>query len=103
MKRPSTVQGYTRLVEEALGEMEDVQEAIELDGEEMGPATAFVSVLASRVRELSQRMEDETYSFEDRDLPFMELVAHQSAHFLPFKGLLELINETHRQGLESSS
>jgi hypothetical protein len=45
-------------------------------------------------------MEDGSYHFENKDLPFMPIVEKENEKSLPFKFLLRRINETHRYGLE---
>ena len=45
-------------------------------------------------------MRDGSYEFADKDLPFMEIVRQHGVFTLPFRDLLNLINETHRKGLQ---
>lgn len=87
------------MVSEALGEIQDLKDAIEFDEDEMSSAARFVDRLDAEVRKLRDRIADGRYQFENRDLPFMSIIADESAHFLPFKELLETINRTHREGL----
>ena len=44
-------------------------------------------------------MVDGSYHFQDKDLPFMEIVRQHGLFSLPFRDLLSLINDTHRKGL----
>lgn len=99
MKRASTMDEYLEMVDEALGEIQDLKEAIEFDENEMSEAAGFVDRLEVAVQRLRKQMADGSYRFGDQDLPFMAVVATESTHFLPFKDLLEAINRTHRQGL----
>ena len=100
MIRAKTVEEYVRLVNEALFETEELRIAAEYDMESMGNTAQFVDELEAGLRELRKRMEEGTYAFENRDLPFMELVNKQDDRYLPFKHLLKVINDTHRHGLD---
>lgn len=91
------------MVNEALGEIQDLKDAIEFDEDEMSGALGFVDRLDAEVRKLRDRMADGNYQFGDQDLSFMPIIADESTHFLPFKELLETINRTHREGLETST
>ena len=53
-------------------------------------------------KEVYKTMQDGTYQFEDKDLPFMNLVREHGLFSLPFRDLLNIINETHKKGLEVS-
>ncbi|MDM8545523.1 general secretion pathway protein GspF [Candidatus Venteria ishoeyi] len=99
-KRPATVEAYIDLIEQALFEIADTREAIEFEADSMGPAIAFITNLETKVKAIKQSMIDGTYQFENKDLPFMEIVKMQTLQTLPFKRLLEDINWTHREGLQ---
>ena len=47
-------------------------------------------------------MATDTYEFRDEDLPFMQAISHQRLEELPFRDLLDVVNWTHRTGLESN-
>lgn len=99
MKRPSSVEQYLDLVDQAIFESEELRFSAEYDAEYMGGVMAFIGELESGVKAMRQSMQEGNYVFSDQDLPFMELVRHQNERLLPFKELLRIINETHRQGL----
>jgi len=65
----------------------------------MGGALDFLDELEAQMKSMRQKMEQGTYRFDDRDLPFMETVERSDERVLPFKQLLNIINATHRQGL----
>lgn len=98
--RAKTVEQYVDLVDQALFETEELRMAAEYDMESMGASRKFVDELEASVRELRASMSDGSYQFQNRDLPFMEIVERESDAHLPFKYLLRMINETHRQGLD---
>lgn len=91
------------MVNDALEEIQDLRDAIEFDEDEMSGAAGFVDRLDVEVRTLRDRMADGSYQFANHDLPFMPVIADESTHFLPFKELLETINRTHREGLDSEA
>jgi hypothetical protein len=100
MRLPSTMEEYEELVEQALIEAEDLRRSAEFDeGEEWGEVFGFLDVLETELRRLQQSMLNGTYRFGERDLPFMQTIAHVDTFLLPFKPLLETINVTHRSGL----
>ncbi len=99
--RPRTPEEYVDLVEQALFEIEELRASAEYDMEEMGEALGFVDELEAGVRALLESMRDGSYRFADEDLPFMRLIEPVHESLLPFKSLLKLINDTHRQGLDT--
>ena len=99
--RPRTPEEYVDLVEQALFEIEELRASAEYDMEEMGEALGFVDELEAAVRALLESMRDGSYRFADEDLPFMRLIEPVHESLLPFKSLLKLINDTHRQGLDT--
>lgn len=99
--RPKTANEYVELVRQALFELEDLRAAAEYDGESMGDALAFVDDLERGVRAVYDAMAAGRYEFADEDLPFMHIVQVADDRMLPFKNLLKVINETHRQGLDA--
>ena len=102
MKRPATIEDYQELVHQAIIEVDDLRAAVEFDEEFMEGALNFVDILDDHLKTLHNSIKDGTYNFADEDLPFMAFVKGQSNLVLPFKGLLTLINSTHRKGLENA-
>jgi hypothetical protein len=99
MKRPKTADEYVELVKQAIFEVEELRLATEYDAESMGGVLAFLDELEAQVRRIFQSMVEGTYEFADEDLPFMKLIEGQDERLLPFKYMLRMINQTHRQGL----
>lgn len=89
------------MVTEAVEEIQDLKDAIEFDEDEMSMAAGFVDSLDAEVRKLRDRMTDGSYQFANQDRSFKPIIADESTHFLPFKDLLEIINCTHREGLQA--
>ncbi len=99
MQRPRTPEEYFDLVDQALFEIRDLRWAAEFDEEELGGALKFLDRLEAEVDALRRQMLDGTYHFGNEDLPFMDIVAAQETFILPFKPLLQIINQTHKHGL----
>ena len=102
MKRPATFEDYIELVDQALFEVDELRFSVEFDEEFMEDALNFVGIMEQQLRDLLASMKEGSYEFADEDLPFMPFVKKQSNLILPFKGLLTLINNTHRKGLETA-
>ena len=102
MKRPATIEDYQELVNQAIFEVDDLRAAVEFDEEFMEGALNFVDTMDGQLKQLHNSIKDGSYTFADEDLPFMPFVKVQSNLVLPFKGLLVLINSTHRKGLENA-
>jgi hypothetical protein len=100
VQRAKTPEEYVELVNQAIFEIEELRMAAEYDMDDLGTSMAFVDDLEKRVRALKASMEDGTYAFGNRDLPFMEIVNKHDTDALPFRYLLRVINETHRKGLD---
>jgi hypothetical protein len=100
IKRPRTPEAYVDLVKQALFEVEELRAAIDYDMEGMQDSVAFVEDLEQAVKQVYDSMVDGSYNFQDKDLPFMEIVRQHGVFTLPFRDLLNLINDTHRKGLE---
>ena len=100
IKRPRTPEAYIDLVQQALFEIEELRAAIEYDSEGMQDSIAFVDDLKNSVQQVYNSMADGSYNFQDKDLPFMEIVRQHGIFSLPFRDLLNLINDTHRKGLD---
>lgn len=101
MERPSTQAAYIELVNQALIDVEELRSAIEYDEEYMGEALGLAERLENNLRSLYASLIGGSYQFADEDLDFMEIVNTAPDVWVPFKPLLRLINQTHRQGLET--
>ncbi len=102
--RAKTMEGYRKLVEEALTEAEDLRLSLgyDLEDEDEGVNLAFLDDLESQLRDLRDRLDAGTYVFEDSELPFMEILrSHARIIPYPVACLLEDVNATHRKGLNS--
>ncbi len=99
MKRPKTMADYADLVEQALIEVDEMRHVIEYETDG-GASTEFLDPLEADLYRLKDAMATDTYEFRDEDLPFMQAVASQRLDQLPFRDLLDVINWTHRAGLE---
>ena len=102
VKRPKTPEEYIDLIQQAIFEVEELRAAIEYDMEGMVDAARFIDELEHHIKSIYKSMEDGTYEFEDKDLPFMGLVREYGLFTLPFKDLLKIINDTHRMGLSAN-
>lgn len=100
MKRPKTMAAYADLVEQALIEVDEMRHVIEYETDG-GASTEFLDPLQADLDRLKDAMATDTYEFRDEDLPFMQAVSSQRLEELPFRDLLDVINWTHRTGLES--
>jgi hypothetical protein len=100
MERAKTVEQYIDLVKQAVFEVEELRLAMEYDMDSMSGAGSFIDELEQQIKSVYQGMEQGTYQFANEDLTFMGYVLHVDERLLPFKHLLYLINETHRQGLD---
>lgn len=98
-QRPKTPEAYVELIQQAIFEIDDLRAAVEYDGESMGGAIEFLDELDGHMQAMRRKMEEGNYRFEDKDLPFMEVVEKSDERLLPFKYLLRMINATHRMGL----
>lgn len=100
IKRPSTPEAYVDLIKQAMFEVEELRAAIEYDMEGMQDSVAFIDDLQTAIKRVYDSMVDGSYYFQDKDLAFMEIVRQHGTFSLPFRDLLNLINDTHRKGLE---
>ena len=91
------------LVKQALDEFADLRHSAEYDTEDMEVALGFVDPVVGQLRELLKELNSDQHEFKDEDLPFMALVNKQHDMILPFKYLLRVINQTHRQGFDTNS
>jgi len=100
MKRPTTTEAYIYLVQSALDDVIDLKMSAEFDSDDMAEVFNFVDNLEVEVVKLLADIKSGSYEFKDEDLPLMTIVHAQNNFMLPFKGLFERINDTHRKGLE---
>ena len=100
MRKPRTMAEYANLVEEALVEVDEMRHIIEHETEGAVSSDFLDPVEADLIR-LKDAMATDTYDFRDEDLPFMSAILGKRLEQLPFRDLLEVINWTHRSGLET--
>ena len=98
--RARTTDEYVNMIEQAIDETWDLRQSIEYDEDYMADARAFIDELESGLKDIYQSMKDETYEFATGDFPFMAILNKYHESMLPFKYLLQRINETHMKGLE---
>ncbi len=91
---------YAELIEQALIEVDEMRQVIEYETDG-GASTEFLSPLEAELNRLKDALATDTYEFRDEDLPFMQAVSGKRLDALPFQDLLDVINWTHRTGLES--
>lgn len=103
MRKPRSLSEYRDLVAQALIEVDEMRSVIEYETDGPSAATAFLAPLEAELKRLQEALATERYEFRDEDLPFMRVVAKERLESLPFKDLLDVINWTHRTGLESGS
>ena len=100
MKKPKTMADYADLIEQALIETDEMRHVIEYETDG-GATTDFLDPLEADLNRLKDAIATDTYEFRDEDLPFMLAMSSQRLEDLPFRDLLDVINWTHRTGLES--
>ena len=98
--RAKTAEEYASLVEQVIGELQDILDASRFDFDDVESNTDYVEVLLKEVRQLRASMADGSYQFGRNDLPFMRIVKLRNDSDLPFIRLFYDINQTHRQGLD---
>ena len=98
--RAKTAEEYASLVDQVIGELEDMLEASSYDFDEVQENPGFVEALLREVREMRRSMADGSYQFGRSDLHFMRVVKQHSDKDLPCIRLFYDINQTHREGLE---
>lgn len=98
MRRARDIDELREMVEQAVFELAELRAALEFEPEEMEPVSGFLAGVEQGVERLRRALADGSHRFGGADLPFMPVVRRASTHFLPFKSLLETINDTHRLG-----
>jgi hypothetical protein len=100
MSRPKTVEEYVSLVDQAICEVDELRMSAEYDMDSLGGVLPFLDQLDHMVKDVRKAMADGSYQFEDKDLPFMELLEKADERVFPFKYMFKVINDTHRKGLD---
>ncbi|MCP4040886.1 MAG: hypothetical protein GY731_02870 [Gammaproteobacteria bacterium] len=101
MKRPKTMPEYQDLVEQALIEVDEMRHIINYEMDDDGKQAGFLVPLEAELERLKEAMATDAYEFRDEDLQIMSCMSKVEFEGLPFKYLLDVINWTHRMGLES--
>lgn len=101
MKRPKTVDEYIDLMHQAVYEVDELRAVVEEDEDRKGMILPWVDAMDKELRKLYDDMVAGRYQFDPNgpDLPFMAIVK-KFGPSIPFKPLLNVINETHRFGLD---
>lgn len=99
---PRNAEEYVRLVDQALDELEDILEAASYDFDEVESNLGFVEALKKELTGIRESMQDGSYQFGRADLPLMRIVKKYTDKELPCIRLFYMINQTHRQGLDTS-
>lgn len=99
---PKTAEEYVRLVDQTLDELEDILEAASYDFDEVENNLGFVEALKKELIGIRESMQDGSYQFGRADLPLMRIVKKYTEKELPCIRLFYMINQTHRQGLDTS-
>ena len=98
-KGPSNLEEYLELIDQALFEVDDTRAAMEYEMEGMEHALKFIDELERNLRQLRAALSAGEHVFGGADLPYMAIIAKQTLQTVPFKRLLEDINQVHRHGL----
>jgi hypothetical protein len=93
------MQAYRKLVDEALIEVDEMRLTIEYESDGDPSAIVFLQPMAADLKRLAEAMDTDSYDFSDQDLPLVTCMEKHYYDKLPFKYLLDMINETHRKGL----
>lgn len=101
MIRAKTLDEYIDWVKQAIFEVEDLRASIEFDEEFMGDALVFLDPLEQDIKKLYNDLNEDSYDFSSEPLSFMKIVDRNDPTLLPFKFLLQRINETHTKGLDA--
>lgn len=104
MKNPKTIDEYIDLVHQAVYEVDELRAVVEEDPDRNGMILPWVDAMDKELRGMYETMTSGTYQFDPNgpDLPFMEIVKRFGPN-IPFKQLLNVINHTHRFGLDIDS
>jgi hypothetical protein len=104
MKNPKTVDEYIDLVHQAVYEVDELRAIVEDDEDRKALILPWVDAMDRELRKMYDDMISGQYQFDPNgpDLPFMDIVKRFGPH-VPFKPLLNVINHTHRFGLDIDS
>ena len=100
MVRARDMAEYRDMVRQALLEVQDLGHAAEFD--EMAEVGDLVSRLRESLETLLASLEDGSYEFGKDALGFLPLLEAHDVDVLPFRHLLQRINQTHTDGLDPS-
>jgi hypothetical protein len=98
--RAKTAKEYAGLVDQVIGELQDILDATRFDFDDVESNTEYVEVLLKEIRDLRASMADGSYQFGRNDLPFMRIVKLHNDSDLPCIRIFYDINQTHREGLD---
>lgn len=101
IRGPKTWDEYLDLVHQAVYEVDELKACLveEDELEDAALYNQFLGPLDNELRKLFDAMTSGKYQYPAaEDLSFMPLV-QKYGRFIPFRGLLETINKTHRDGL----
>ncbi len=90
---------FRRLIDEALAELDDLQDVLHFDAGLPEGQDSFLDRLRRSLQALRRRAAADDYPFGGGELDFMPLVRETPMSLLPCKHLLLRIDETHRRGL----
>lgn len=104
MKNPKTVDEYIDLVHQAVYEVDELRAIVEDDEDRKAMILPWVDAMDKELRGMYESMINGTYKFDPNgpDLPFMAIIK-KFGPSVPFKPLLNVINHTHRFGLDIDS
>lgn len=83
---------FLDLVQQALDEVQDLFDAVEYDQEFMQESLNYISPLQQELREIKQNISGGG-NLSSKNFQFVELIKNISPAILPFKGLLNRINQ----------
>ena len=98
MDRPSTHEAYLELVRQAMLEAGKLHSRNE---ENRGEAMGVAERLENNLKSLYASLIGGSYQHADEDLDFVDIINTLPDTGLPFKQILQVINQTHRQGLDA--
>ena len=98
--RAKSAEEYASLVDQVIGELQDILDAARFDFDDVESNTDYVEVLLKEIRDMRSSMADGSYQFGRNDLSFMRIVKAHDEDDLPCIRLLYDINQTHREGLD---
>lgn len=99
MNRPKNMSEYVELVDQAIFEVGELQAADEWEQEEGGGILNFTTPLSNQLHQFREQLIDGSHIFGEGNLPFMHIV-RANARQIPFNSLFDIINQTHRLGLD---